>query len=448
MADYPALDVKSPDVMGTLNDVLGLQSKKLALQKQAQDLQTGQALQQTAQADASQAQQKNTELSGVADLVKNADRFRTPDGGFDDKAFSDEVARRAPVYGQQIRTQALSAAGESLTNRTTAQNLTDTQRTSIAGTMKALAGKPDLSMTDIINASDQLIDQNPDPQFRRMVLSTVAHLPQTASPQQLQQVVSTMAGTMSGQSPIEMAPNAAGQTVVRDKNTGQIRAPTYATGSDSSLNPSSTKVAAATGAATGAVDIDTKRAAQVSDAAQSAPGQIALTKQADRLVDMIQSGTFSAFTDNMRKEAGSDDPSVVARFELKKVLGTLKDAATAHAGSDARLATQLEQFPDETSPNEVVHSRMDTMRGTYRLFQERRDNLNSYQSKYGLAGFQLADDHLSGGRDPLTAELHALPPGSNERRQFLTRTYKGDRDAMQDAIERERASYHTVGNAK
>ena len=203
----------------------------------------------------------------------------------------------------------------------------------------------------------------------------------------------------------------------------------------------------ATATASGEADIDTKRAETVSTAAQNSSGQIQLTKQADRLVDMIQSGSFTNWTDKQRKEAGSDAPEVIARYELKKTLGALKSSATNDAGSDTRLASQLEQFPDETSPNEVVHSRMDSMRGTYRLFQERKDNLNSYQGKpHGISGFQLSDDHMT-SRDPLTSELHSLPSGSKERRAFLTRNFKGNIDAMQDAIDRENASYHTVGNS-
>jgi hypothetical protein len=461
MADFPAPvanTIQPPDQSKGIATLSGM----LGLQQQRQALQTGQYQQATAQAESEQAQQKNAEMQkaqAIAIHGAQSGKYTLPDGSLDRQKMADDINLVAPTYGQGIQTSLLSNANEILQNRQALQSLNDSQRKQVADGLGTLAQKPDLSNSDVIDWADRQLETNTDPAFRRMVISTLTHLPQNANSQQLRGLVGQFAAQTGGggvQTPSTI--DTGGQIIPGATNrfTGEFTpAPvSQSQGQTQSipktLSPTDqpdyrAKVARDTNLATGGATIDTRRADAVSAQAESSQGQIALTKQADRLVDMISSGTFPSFTAEVRKQAGSDDPAVVARYELKKVLGQLKDGATAHAGSDKQLATQLEQFPDETSPNEVIHSRMDNMRGVYRLSQERKDNLNSYQKAHGnLGGFQLSDDMVTSSRDPLTAELHSLPKGSPERQAFLKRTFKNP-EAAQQAVMRERAAYHTVG---
>lgn len=445
MADFGApiaQNVQGPTLQ-TLNDVMNFKRQQQALQIGQQNL---------------QQQQIDTKKQQIAFREQQALGQIKPKVGADGVVDADDYAQRAlaaapfsglgqeraqKMYGVRNSQLAVQKAGQDL-NEEQRKDATDFLSTGVKGL------RSDASFSDVQKLFEDFRKNNPG------AASVANAIESTLNPNE---PVQTAIHKITAQN-MALGGISKPVTGVQYNKQGQLQGTTQSQvtgaiapageGVDVGLAPTQTPqyqaaVSRATGLASGGASIDTQRAGEVSSTAQSAQGQIALTQQADRLADMISSGKFPAWSAELRKNAGSNDPSIVARFELNKVLGQLKDTATAHAGSDARLATQLEQFPDATAPNEVVHSRMDYMRGVYRLAQERKDNLNAYQQKHGdLGGFQQSDDMITSSRDPMIAELRSLPKGSAERQAFLRRTFRTP-DAAQQAILRERAAYHTVG---
>lgn len=435
----------------TLQGVMGVQQQRQALQ-------TGQYLQQSAQAKSLQdqvdAQKQQIAFNEQQSLGKlDIKKYIGKDGVYDADAYTKDALQAAPMsgLGQERSKNMYEIRGEQLKVQSAAQSLNAEKRKDVTNNLLNAAETIKEPVDLLKFAEDQ---KKVNPGASDVWDSVMGTMKPDDTIDQVKGKLHVLNAAVHGMD----TPITGSFTNEKGEQEGSKQSPisgnlTASSGGPAKLGLSPTEkpeykaaVTKATGLTGSQVEIDSQRAKDVGTIAQNAPGQIKLTQQADRLVNAIQSGKFPAWTAEQLKNAGSDDPAVVARAELKKVLGQLKDSATSHAGSDKQLSTQLEQFPDETSPNEVVHSRMDNLRGTYRLSQERKDNFNAYQTKHGLGGFQQSDDMLTSSRDPQTAELHALPKGSQERREFLKRTYKGDSNAMQDAIEREQASYHTVGN--
>lgn len=460
-----ATQVQPPDPGKGLSLLSGI----LGVRQQQQALQTGTYLQQTAQAGAIEAQQSAKELQAgsklLADPVGNG--LIDEEGNPTKNAYSI-IKSVMPTTGDSRYQDLLKTAQGHVEFRNSVQNLSQNEQGYISSRLAGIAADPDAHISDVVGGINDLKSQfkgtAEEGSVNRLVDVVKGAIDDAGDKHGMDGVrqvvngfsrgavgntgitgpggvVTPSATTMQGPGglqPIQTNPMAPGGIRPVGQPLAQGLSPTEQPAYRG-------KVASATNLATGGASIDTQRAGEVSATAQNAQGQITLTKQADQLVDMIHSGKVAQWVSDAAKSAGINDPAVAARFELRKVLGQLKDGATGHAGSDARLSTMLEQFPDETAPNEVVHARMDNMRGIYRLAQERKDNLNAYQKKHGdLGGFQQSDDMITSSRDPLTAELHSLPKGSPDRQAFLKRTFKTP-DAAQQAILRERAAYHTVG---
>jgi hypothetical protein len=226
-------------------------SSILGVQQQQQNLQTGAIQQQTAQAESTQKQQQSAELVAAQTAIKNGvsqGRYTNPDGSFNRVKAADDIQTVAPTYGQGISNQLLSGANEVVNNKQALQNLNQSQRAQIGGVIQSLAADPNIDNTKVINAMDGLLDQNPDPSFRRLVLSNMAHMPQSGKAADLQQALSSMSAGLTGQSPIGEGTNAAGQNQVVNKLTGARSVPQLGAGA---INPTSSQVAGATTAATG-----------------------------------------------------------------------------------------------------------------------------------------------------------------------------------------------------
>src|ERR1700677_2884630 len=173
----PSVDTPMTTAVQTLSGILGI--------KQAQqNLQTGAIQQQTAQATADQAQQRNSELQAVGSLVKQAGQYKNPDGSFNNQAFANDVARAAPVYGQQIANDATMRAGEVYKNQQTLLDLTNSQRASIGNAFGAWAADPTMNHTKFIDGVEGLRDQFKDnPGVSRMLTSLATAMPNTDGPQ-------------------------------------------------------------------------------------------------------------------------------------------------------------------------------------------------------------------------------------------------------------------------
>lgn len=190
-----AAQIRPPDFaqgLGTLSSLATLQGQQLANQQRAQDLQTGQYTQAGAQADSQQAQQRNRELQAASGLVTSGvysqGKYRDQDGNLDRGKLADDILSVAPTYGQPIVSSLLSQANEIVTNKQAHQTLSRNQQEQMGSTFGALATKQDLTNSDFIDALNTLTDQNRDPQFKRMAMSMLTHLPPNASPQDLQNV--------------------------------------------------------------------------------------------------------------------------------------------------------------------------------------------------------------------------------------------------------------------
>lgn len=181
---------------------IGLMSSILGVQQQRQNLQTGQIQQATAQAESTQKQQQSNELQAAQTLAKNGTQsgaYTNPDGSFNRQRMADDISKVAPTYGQSISNQLLSGANEVVNNKRALQGLNQDQQTQFSGVLTSLATKKDLTNTDIIDAFSDAADINPSPEFRRMLMSGLTHIPANASSQQLQQLIQQVSSMTSGQ---------------------------------------------------------------------------------------------------------------------------------------------------------------------------------------------------------------------------------------------------------
>lgn len=434
----------------TLDSILGIQQKRQALQAQAleiqqrqQNLQTGLSTQQSAQAGAQVDQQKASELQAVGNLVKGADKYKTPDGGFDSQRFSDDVAKVAPVNGGAIRTQALSAAGESIKNKQAAMNLTGDQNKVIGSALGALASKADLSQTDIINTFDRIADQYQDtPGMRRLLMSNLAHMPQSADPKQLQQMVSQMAGQLQQVSPIVGGTNAASQNINRNQFTGtqQLSGQTPGAPAGENSNPSAPSVAAAGARGTGHASADLDASNNVVNAQRDAKTNIDLTKRIDQLAEVVRPGAAAAEVSKGLQMLGMND-AAEARSELEKDLGRLQTNLSGRAGSDERAKTALTSLPTATKPTDVIHSGMDWVRGTARqdLALGSLREKNAGRTKGNMDNFQGEYAHATAAASPLMHEYLSLSPKEQVgffKRNFTTKEQAKSFRAQAESVKR------------
>lgn len=170
--------------INTLSGIIGLQQQKQALQ-------TGQYQQATAQAESQQAQQKNNELQKAQAIAINGAKsgmYDDGEGGLDRQKIANDILKVAPTYGQPIMSSLLSQANEVVQNKRAHQALSQERQGQMGATFGSLATKKDLSNSDFVDALNTLTDENKDPQFKRMAMSMLTHLPPNASPQQLQEV--------------------------------------------------------------------------------------------------------------------------------------------------------------------------------------------------------------------------------------------------------------------
>lgn len=390
-------------------------SSILGLAQQKQNLQTGQYTQQTAQAESKLAQQKQGELKAAQQLAiagaKSGD-YTLPDGSLNRQKMADDITKVAPTFGNEMASTLLSQANEVVHNQQAHQAMSRSQQEVLSNTFQALAGKPDLSNSDIIDALDAVTDQFKDqPGFKRMALSMLSHLPGQATPDQLRQITGQWAAAGRGET--------VGIPTTRETPTGVTSGTTNRfTGG---FSPSGPTFAREPGAAQVAQN-DVDRGNQVSAAVKPANAAIELSTAVDDLAEQIHSGKISQAVSDLAGAIGIS-PIAAARQVLKKDLGQLKTIAGSSAKSDERLQTILSGYPDDSSAAQTIHTAMDYIRGTFRQDLARGKNLDTYRSKKpDLSGFQKADDSLMSKSEPLMHEYLALPKGQ-ARVDFFRRNF-------------------------
>jgi len=435
--------------IAALSSIYGLQQQQVDIAQKKQALQTGAIQQQTAQAESTQKQQQNAELQAAQSVVKNgvaAGRYNNPDGSFNRQKAADDITTVAPTYGQGISNQLLSGANEVVQNKQALQNLNQSQRAQIGGVVSSLAADPNIDNTKVIDAFNGLIDQNPDPGFRRLVLSNLAHMPQTGKPADLQQALSTMSAGLTGQSPVGAGTNAAGQNQVVNTLTGARNAPTLGPGTS---NPASPQVAGQTSAATlpyvgpaaaaaasgssragGAGNADILASNNVVAGQRDARTNIDLTTRIDQLADIVAPGALPAKVSAGLGALGLQDVTQ-ARTELQKDLGRLRGPLADRAASDGRAGELLAGLPTDTTPTQTIHQAMDVQRGAAKqdlALGALRDktaaatggNMNGFQSQYS---------HAVGVASPLMHEYWSLPKA--DQAAFLKRNSSSPQQAQE-----------------
>jgi hypothetical protein len=461
------LDVQPVDPLKGINTMSGI----LGLKQQQQTLQTGQYQQQTASAEADQAQQKNSELQKAQSIAlqgAKSGQYTKADGTLDRQKMADDITTVAPTYGQGVASSLLSQANEVVANTKAHQELSRSQQQQLSSTFGGLATKPDLSNTDVIDALDNLTDQNPG--IKRMALSMSTHLPANATPDQLRNIVRqwSIAGTSPESAAGQSAPNVsliqgkgqvgqpdAGQsglvpTNVNPQAPGGIRqvGPVQQQSLAPTEEPAYKQVAAAATAtggarASGVASSDIDRANQVSANVKPAQAGIQTTQQIDDLADQIHSGKFAGWLSKQAASAGVQE-STFARQLLEKDLGIVKTQLTSAAPSDSRAATILSGTPEATSDPQTIHGAMDYVRGSLRQNLAQGQNLSAYKAKHpDLSGFQGADDNFTGTAGPLVHEFLSLKD-KDAQAAFYRRNFSSPQEALQF---RNKAfgSAHTLG---
>lgn len=161
---------------------LDMYSKILGLQQQRQAI-AGQA------AEVSQEQQKNQELQQAQSLSLSVRKgaYRNPDGSLNRQKLANDISSLGP-YAQDMASSLISQSNEMVANQQAHQNLNRSQQQQMGATFGALAQSPNPTMSDFIDALNNLTETNQDPSFRRMAISMAASIPRNASPQQLQEL--------------------------------------------------------------------------------------------------------------------------------------------------------------------------------------------------------------------------------------------------------------------
>jgi len=454
-----ATQIQPPNPQAGINAYAGI----LGLQQQKQALQTGALQQQAVGAEAQQAQQRNKELQAAQQLVLNGAKSGEYDdgsGGLDRQRLADDITKIAPTYGQQISSSLLSQANEIVSNKQAHQSLSQSQQQQMGSTFGALATKQDLSNTDFIDALDTLTDENKDPQFKRMAMSMLTHIPPNSTSDQLRQLarrwsiaatapegaagqttpaVSTMQAP-GGLQAINTNPQAPGGIGPVGSPMAQGLAPT-----EQPTYKQAAAAASATGAsrASGVAGSDIDRANQVSANIKPAQAGIQTTQQIDDLADQIHSGKFAAWVSKQAAAVGVSE-STYARQLLEKDLGIVKTQLTSAAPSDSRAATILSGTPEATSDPQTIHGAMDYVRGSLRQNLAQGQNLSAYKAKHpDLSGFQGADDAFTGTAGPLVHEFLSLKD-KNAQAAFYRRNFGSPQEALQFR-NKAFASAHTLG---
>jgi hypothetical protein len=456
--------------IAALSSIYGIQGQQLGIQQQQQNLQTGAIQQKTAQAESTQKQQQSAELQAAQSVIKNgvaAGRYNNPDGSFNRGKAADDITAVAPTYGQGISNQLLSGANEVVANKRALMGLSQDQRTQVGGVVQSLAQNPNVSNSDVIKGMKDLIAQNPaDENIAQLVISNMAHMPASGKSSDLQQALSTMSAGLTGQSAVAQGTNAAGQNQVVNPMTGMRSAPQLGPGTS---NPSSSQVAGATTAATGAANnvvedpatgnkyvynqqnqrvnpigqpgassappqrvvgqapsqaavagTDAQRYSQISQEGTNAQTGAQLADQVATLADQVRTGKLSKEWTDRLAILQQHDPTITARQMLTKYAAQLKTMATSGATTDASRSQIDEGMPSPESMNpDATKQAANYVGGIFRMRGARQQYADQYVKNAGSPlGMQGADDSFMRSADPTIFAYKALPPGP-ERQQFL-----------------------------
>ncbi len=450
----------------TLSDLVNFQRSKVALQQQQQDIQSkGLGIQQQ-QAELQQTQQSAGQRAGTASFMQNFDPTKHvgADGTLDlDGVFSDPKLRQAAGDNfPQLMQQMLAVKQGQLTAKQSLVDLNASTRNQLQQQLGALRTDPDVvndtpaGRQKVNDVYDSFSENGPT---EARVASLYKPMTQHAPAGQLAQALSI--AQLQGQSAAQQSSTQAPSFT--DTGGNLVNTNPQAAGGTLGAQPALTKglsptdqpgyrarVASVTGTAgtlaTGAAGVDVDRQAEVSKGVQAASAGIPLTQQADRLVDMIDSGKAAQWLAEKKIAIGSNSPESVARVELGKILSAVRNNSAASAGAKSveGLQQQAEANPQSNYPAEAVHAAMDVARGSMRQQIERNQNLAGYTKTHGDAGgFAASDSALTSARNPLAVEYNSITDPA-AKAAFIKRQFPNDRAAAKAFMESVRGSYHAV----
>ncbi len=410
---------------------LGLLSQIYAAKQARQNLQTGAIQQQTASAESQQAQQRNAELQALSKFTQGAisdPSYQLPDGSANVQKYQQGAMAVAPTYGQAYIGQASSNFKEAVETRRTMQALASDQNADSGNMLQGLAGNPNATRSDLMNAIEQRRSNNKDPAYNRALDNMLLSFGAGDIAGSAAKGLASLKG-MSLQTPSTVDTGTNIQPVAVSQFAGNGQAPGAMTPTGAPIKKDIAGVASASARATGVAGSDIDRANQVSGNIAPSAAAIPLTNEIDDLADQIHSGKFADAISKAAAAAGLQT-STYARQLLAKDLGQVQARATDHAPTDSSRSTILSGYPEATSDPQTIHTAMDYIRGSFRQNVARGQLLQSHRTAHpDLTGFQRADDDLTSRLDPLHAEYQALPPGP-ARQGFLRRNFKDANEAQ------------------
>jgi hypothetical protein len=471
--------------IAALSSIYGIQQQQVALKQAQQNLQTGQYAQQSAQAEAQQNQQKNSELTAVGNLTKQAyssGRYKQADGSFDNQKFADDVSQVAPTYGQQIAKDATMRAGEIYKNQQTFFNLNQSQRQMIGDAFGSLAADASVDHTKFIDTIANLSDQFKDnPQVNRMLTSMATAIPNDNGPG-LRQALRNAAVMTNAPSAAQSNPNVGaiglgGSVALTQTNpqaigglqqqgsvtdwsltedpithnkyminaqTGESRPLGGAAGNTANAPPQRPA-----GQGESQKDVATTDAARYSQISQEGTNAQTGAQLADRvaaLADQVRTGKLSKeWADNLTIFQ-QDNPGATARQMLTKYAAQLKTMASQGASTDASRSQVDAGMPSpETMDPKATKQAAQYVGGIFRMRGARQQYADQYLKNNGSPlGMQGADDAFMRAADPSVFVYKSLPAGA-ARQQYLRDSNITTPEKLQDLKTRLNQVNHYSG---
>jgi hypothetical protein len=281
MADLPSVPLVQPQPfdmnqpLSAISNLIGIKQKQQALatgaidqQRSQQALDTGAIEQQRAQANTSMDQGKAKALQDAQTYLSNGVKTKElikPDGSFDYEKGASGLAALTGAYAPDIAPHMLDAANTAVSNKKAVQDLGADRAKQLGTTMTSVAALDHPTERDVLRAFDVARQLNPNDQdYQNMINHNLmnfysggkdeASIKRTA----LQLAQATNAPNADAALPGQAA-NATNQIINRSKNSGALSAAPIAggkpgaSGSASSINPTSSTVAANTATATDSV---------------------------------------------------------------------------------------------------------------------------------------------------------------------------------------------------
>jgi hypothetical protein len=466
MSEYPALDIKSPDIGATMGTIFGLKSKQLGLEQQRQALQ-GQAAQ--VQQEQQTAQQRQA-VGQFYNQFKPADHIGT-DGTLDlDSALQDKNLDAAGDAKPAVIQSLLDVKKSQLAAKTQLANLNQGLVTQFGTTVGSLRTDPDVQndtangRAKVDSAISTFGQQSPDAaRIAQLYGPSIQHVPrgqlgqsmkaiqlqaQSASEQQNQQ---NPQGGMVDTGPSIQPTNRNVQTGIVTAAGAPIQkglAPTQQPG-----YIRQTAAAGQEGAKGASNDEDLYN--QVTAAGTKASQIKGLTQDISKLADEVKTGTYTKAMANKWASISqafgvspADDSPTTRRQLLGKYTQQLmlQQEAANGASTDAAQAHVEAAMPDpEHMDPEAIKAAARFVGGQADLAGARSKVANTQRQGNGgmSTGLRAIDSTFMQNADPRGFAYKDIPAGP-ERQEYLKEHFKSPQE-IQDFLNKQAVADHLSG---